>query len=107
MTTEQLALHNKAFELALKYGFTLDDEVNFLWHDDPELGQELYYYASFDADTNAIIEEANIPVFLSISKDYIRFDVDSGIAAGVRGHDKFNKSTVKRAVAYIAENYCY
>ena len=48
MTTEQLALHNKAFELALKYGFTLDDEVNFLWHDDPELGQELSYDGTFD-----------------------------------------------------------
>lgn len=107
MTTEQLALQNKAFELASKYGFTLCDEVNFLWHDDPELGQELYYYASFDDDTNAIIEEADIPVFLSISADYVRFDVDSAVASGASSHAKFNKSTVTRAKAYIADNYSY
>ena len=106
MTATQLNLQNIVFDIAKKYGLAIDDETNFNWHEDPECPQELYYSVGFNDDKiDAIIEATDVPVFLSISEDYIRFDVDSLAVIGHHDHSKFSKKTINSVKKYIVENY--
>ena len=106
MTATQARLQMVATELARKYGFELDDEINLNWHDDPELPQELYFYVKFnDTEVDDIVQQADIPVFLSISEHGVRFDVDSTPVAEHDKHDKFSRRSVNAAKRFVVENY--
>lgn len=107
MNATQLELQNVVIDISNKYGLIIDDDTNFNWHDDNEYPQELYYYVKFnDEAIDKIIDAANIPVFLTISEEYIRFDVDSAIVVGHKKHSKFSKKTINFVKKYIAENFC-
>lgn len=106
MTAEQQVLKDRVFDIAKRCNLQVDDDVNFNWHDDPELPQELYYAVNFnDAKVDAIVHELNLPVFLSISKHGVRFDIDSSPVIGHHDHAKFNARHVNAAKRYIVENY--
>ncbi len=106
MTAEQATLKDRVFDIAKRCNLQIDDDVNFNWHDDPELPQELYYAVNFnDVTVDAAIQELDLPVFLSISKDYVRLDIDSAIVTGHHDHAKFNARHVNAAKRYIVENY--
>ena len=106
MTATQTRLQQVATDLARKYDFELDDEINLNWHDDPELPQELYFYAKFnDEQVDDIVRRADIPVFLSISEHGVRFDVDSTPVAEHEKHDTFNRRSVNAAKRFVVENY--
>jgi hypothetical protein len=106
MTEIQQKLQNVVFELVNKHGLTINDDVNFNWHEDSECPQELYYYVKFnDSKIDSLIEEVNIPVFLSISENYVAFDVDSLRLVGHDKHDKFGKKAINVVKRHIVENY--